>query len=81
MEQGTLQPPIPPEMEAELAKARAKEVCRAHILAYYPLHRQLNILMGGDQDEINRMQAFISACRAWRRVENPEVFDLVKITP
>tara|TARA_R110000868_G_scaffold368266_1_gene631323 strand:- start:41 stop:403 length:363 start_codon:yes stop_codon:yes gene_type:complete len=45
------------------------------IKSVYPEYKQLNILRIGSQEEINAMNAFIDAVRAWANSENPDPWD------
>ncbi|PSB88139.1 hypothetical protein C5F64_08605 [Photobacterium damselae subsp. damselae] len=59
----------------------ARNYCRNHIVKHYPEAKQLNVLMSGDQIEINKMNTFITACRAWSNQETPKLSELVLIKP
>jgi hypothetical protein len=45
------------------------------IRAAYPEYKQLNILRGGNTVDINKMNTFIDAVRAWANSENPDPWD------
>ena len=45
------------------------------IKSVYPEYKQLNILRSGTQEDINAMNAFIEAVRAWANSENPDPWD------
>lgn len=62
-------------------KYEAQILCEARIVAMYPTWQQLNILRTGNQDDINKMGAFIDACRAWSNTDNPDPRTLEQITP
>jgi hypothetical protein len=45
------------------------------IKSVYPEYKQLNILRTGNQEEIDNMNTFIEAVRAWANSENPDPWD------
>ncbi|ELN1084972.1 hypothetical protein Q1D09_004327 [Salmonella enterica] len=59
----------------------ARVACRQHILKFYPETSQTNILMTGEQADIDKMKAFINQCRAWSNQEDPKLDDLYLIEP
>ena len=52
-----------------------------HILQYYPLWHQLNILRSGNEKTIQQMGVFIDACRDWSNQVNPQLADLQVLQP
>lgn len=59
----------------------ARNYCRSHVLQHYTETQQLNVLMSGDQVEIEKMRTFIQACRDWSHQDSPVLSDLVNIKP
>jgi hypothetical protein len=49
----------------------------------YPEYKQLNILRAGDPTDVNKMNTFIDAVRAWANSESPDPWDgtLEQIVP
>lgn len=45
------------------------------IRSVYPEYKQLNILRSGNQEQINKMNMFINAVRAWANSDAPDPWD------
>lgn len=58
-----------------------RRLCRLHILSFYPMEQQLNILRGGDTTTIATMGTFIDACRDWSNDPKSPVEGIHDITP
>ena len=67
-------PSMPPELQV-------RNAAQDHILQYYPLWRQLNILRNGVASEIATMGAFIDAVRAWSNAATPDLAALRTLLP
>lgn len=60
---------------------QARLTAQQQIRKYYPEYKQLNILMEGNQIEIEKMRNFINAVRAASNVEQPDLDAIKQITP
>lgn len=58
-----------------------RNLARARIEAVYPVHKQLNILRAGTDEEKAKMSVFIDAVREWSNGENPDTAALEAIQP
>lgn len=59
----------------------ARQACRQYIQKFYPETTQANILMNGEQGEIDKMRVFINQCRDWSNQEDPILDALYLIEP
>lgn len=63
------------------AAEAARRQCEDHIVKFYPLHTQINLLRTGEPEAVSTMGTFIDACRAWSNGEAPSLVDLLEIQP
>jgi hypothetical protein len=66
---------------AEGSESWCRQQAEQHILHYYPLWHQLNILRSDDKEAILTMGDFIDACRDWSNQAYPDLADLQTLRP
>jgi hypothetical protein len=65
----------------EGSEAWCRQQAEKHIVQYYPLWQQLNILRSNDETTIQQMGTFIDACRDWSNQPSPALADLQTLHP
>ena len=70
-----------PRRDAVDAANAQRAAVHAHIIAVYPLWKQLNILREGNASDVATMGRFIDACRAWSNNDNVSRDKLNEILP
>jgi hypothetical protein len=60
---------------------QSRHLCADHIAKFYPMWKQINVIRSGDTAAIQKMSAFIDACRDWSNHSEPKFEDLIQIAP
>lgn len=60
---------------------QSRHLCADHIAKFYPMWKQINVVRSGNAAEIQKMGAFIDACRNWSNQSDPKLEDLTQIAP
>jgi len=71
------------EIYIEWEASEINQFAQDQIFKFYPLWKQQNISLEGNEAKIAKMTTFINAVRAWSNSENPDPWDgtLEEITP
>lgn len=71
------------ELYIEWEASEINQFAQDQIFKFYPLWKQQNISLEGNEVKLARMTTFINAVRAWSNGENPDPWDgtLELITP
>jgi len=71
------------ELYIEWEASEINQFAQEQIFKFYPLWKQQNISLEGNEVKLARMTTFINAVRAWSNSENPDPWDgsLEEITP